>query len=302
MDTKIKEYFSYSKISTYLQCPFKFKLIYRDKLYLFSNNIATAFGSLLHKTEETIGNLILNNKEINYRELIKEFKNKLKEIEIEYPEDFYKKDKNGLTYFDKGTSYINYGIYRLENYLKENKNIKILGLEVEFKMKLNDYQISGSIDRLLFDNKNNIYIIQDIKTYDKEVSKKDLNSPLQFLIYSLAINDLYGDVNIKCQYDLPLLNKLQNCIMDFDSGYKVLCSALNSIDSNQFTPNPSPLCHWCPFCKTSDNQPEIAKNKCFYYSLWTRDNKTKDVANEWKGMEEYEKLLSTIVENEIKIN
>ena len=65
-NTKALDRYSYSKISTYKQCKFKFKLKYLDKNFLFSANIATDFGGLVHSIEEEIALAIQAGQPINY--------------------------------------------------------------------------------------------------------------------------------------------------------------------------------------------------------------------------------------------
>ena len=65
IENKPLDRYSYSKISTYSQCRFKFKLKYLDKNFLFSANIATDFGSLVHSIEEDIAKAIQAEQPIN---------------------------------------------------------------------------------------------------------------------------------------------------------------------------------------------------------------------------------------------
>ena len=123
-----KEKFSYSKLSTYESCPWRYKLQYVDKHFLDTSTIANEFGTLVHYIEETIArDIIANDNEplfmIDDQKYIDLFINaditeedgskvlgviKLKE---KYPEDFYKKDpKTGMNYSDKANDYLNNGI------------------------------------------------------------------------------------------------------------------------------------------------------------------------------------------------
>ena len=53
---------SYSKLSTFEQCPYKYKLIYLDNNYIKDDSIATEFGTLVHHIEEEIGKSLKYNK------------------------------------------------------------------------------------------------------------------------------------------------------------------------------------------------------------------------------------------------
>ena len=49
-------------------------------------------------------------------------------------------------------------------------------------------------------------------------------------------------------------------------------------------PNPTPLCHWCNFCKHNPDAHEF-KDECEYFSLWTPVNKSFAVNKEWNPEE-----------------
>ena len=105
--------YSYSKISCYKQCPFKFKLKYEDKNYLFSANIATEFGSLIHSIEEDIATAIQAEIQIDYVVLKNKFIIESRKIAQRYPTEFFNKDKSGRTYQEKMYLYLESAIYRL---------------------------------------------------------------------------------------------------------------------------------------------------------------------------------------------
>ena len=60
--------FSYSKINTYDSCGWKYYLTYKEGHYIFTDNISTTFGSLVHYIEESIGRVLQAGKEVNYEQ------------------------------------------------------------------------------------------------------------------------------------------------------------------------------------------------------------------------------------------
>lgn len=280
----MSELYSYSRLETFKQCPYKYKIIYLDGHYINSDTIATKFGSLIHKIEEEIGNSLKEHKEIKYQELISFFDNEILKIKNEFPKDFYELDKSGRTYEEKALYYRNEAIYRLERRVKGN-NLEIIACEKEFYLNYKDIMFHGFIDRILKDK--DTYIIEDIKTYNTKLDKSHLHNPLQFIVYSLAFSSISN--NIKCEYDLPLCDIIQECKIDSLD----LDDVLIKINLSDYKPCASPLCHWCIFSATYPNQPKEAKGLCPYYSLWTKENKTKEVNMKWQGL----KMDKTIVEN-----
>lgn len=286
---------SYSKLATFEQCPYKYKLIYLDNHYIKNDTIATDFGTLVHHIEEEIGKSLKENKKPDYPFLINEFKEKMVEIENKYPNDFYLLDKSNRTYADKRDYYINTGIYRLEKRVKEN-NLKVVALEKEFYLQFGDYNFHGFIDRIL--KNGDQYIIEDIKTYPKKIEPNELKVPLQHVIYTLALNSI-GIKNVVCNYDLPLCDLIQPVDKNYlYKGINKICDLFDEIKLSDFHPNPTPLCYWCLFSKTYNNQPKEAKGLCPYYSLWTKQNKNFNVNHKWLGLKNHQKILEEFQNNE----
>lgn len=286
------EKFSYSKISTYLQCKFKFKLKYFDKNFLFSANIATDFGSLVHETEELIAKNILSAEEINYKDLKNRFIIESKKLAHKYPTEFYAKDKSGRSYLDKTYYYLNNAIYRLEQFLTENPNYTIIGIEQKFEYLYKDnYLFTGSIDRAFLDTATGNIIIQDIKTWPVLASEKDLVAPLQFVIYTLAAQELWKTdiANIKCEYDLPLCEARQRATSEdlVTTGIATIDKALKGIKENKFRPSISALCHWCEYNPLTN--PDILNTcpeaVCPYFSTWQKSgDPVRDTLISWQDL------------------
>ena len=290
-----KEKYSYSKINTYLSCHFKFKLKYIDKNFFGGNSLATEYGTLIHAIEETIGNNLKDNKVIDYDDLKKKVISKTKELQDKYPNDYVALDKSGRSYVDKTNYYLSEGIYRLEDYIKEFPSVEVVACEQAFDVEFEGMVFSGYIDRVLRNKDANLYIIQDIKTWNEPKEQKELTTPLQFVIYSLAAKKLYGikDEQIICQYDLPLCNLKQNAGTKgyMARGIAKLEKLLEKINNKDYSPSPSPLCHWCDFCQTNEDAPKEGKMLCPYYMHWTRENKDFSKENECEGMEHHESIL-----------
>ena len=306
--------FSYSKLNTYDSCGFKYKLVYEDHHYTFTDSLATELGVLIHWIEEHIALDIMAGKEIDYTK----FKNDFQTINIpktspkdndggiygieilqqKYPEDFFKVDGNGKSYETKCQDYLDHGIYRLEKFLKENPHIKLKAMEQYFSINYNGYVLSGYIDRILYDEQNDIYIIEDLKTKDHPFREQELITPMQFVIYNLAVQSMYDvtDEQITCVYNLPLCDLRQNAGTKgyLARGKKKLDKIFKGIEDKEFSPEPSALCHWCQFCPHNPTQPEAGKNLCPYYSLWTPTDRNYKVKHEWEGIDKHDIILHQV--------
>lgn len=314
----IGEKFSYSKLSTFKECGYKYKLVYVDKHRVSMDTIATLFGSLVHHIEEDMGNRIIDAGSVDalhdeYYDYLKDTfmtlddkdkklygVNKLKEM---FPNQWYEADKNGLTYQDKVDYYLSKGIYRLANYLRENPELEIKHTEMEFKMAYKEKILYGFIDRVYYNRKTDTYIVEDIKTYSKDIESKKLKVPLQMVVYTLAMKDKIENCKVACQYELPLIGSRQLVKNKsyLNMGEDEMDKLFEDIVAEDFIPHPTPLCHWCQFCPTNPDQPEEGKNLCPYYCKWTRENKTMAVLNRWQGKEKDILLVESLKKPQVKV-
>ena len=288
--------YSYSKISTYKQCKFKFKLKYLDKNFLFSANIATEFGTLIHETEEVIAKALQAGQEIDYIALKNNFILGSRRLALKYPNEFYSKDKSNRTYQEKTYLYLDSAIYRLEKFMLAHPSYKIIGIEQKFEYNYdNIHSFNGSIDRAFFDEANGLFIIQDIKTWSVAASNSDLKAPLQFAVYTMAAQDLWGAEikDVRCEYDLPLCDLIQPALSNdiVSEGKTSLDKLFKGIASNDFKPTISALCHWCEYNPLTN--PTILDTKpnaiCPYFSTWQKSGDAiRDTLIKWQGLENVE--------------
>lgn len=294
--------FSYSKLNTYGQCGWKYHLTYDEGHFIPFDSIATELGSLIHACEESIARTLQAGQKPDYdklREMLREGTPKLAGIDTlqkKYADDYFAVDGNGSSYYTRVLDYMDSGIYRLENYLTEHPTFTIYGMEQFFSVEYHGQILSGYIDRIFYDQATETYIVEDIKTKNKLFRDEDLVTPLQFVVYvyALAENLGLGYEHFRCAYDLPFMNKKQDAGTPgfMQRGIKKLDSLFAGIESRNYEPGPSPLCHFCPFCPTNPEQPEAGKLLCPYYSLWTRTNKTHAVAHKWQGIEKHEAIMA----------
>lgn len=321
--TFIQKY-SYSKVNIFENCPMRFKISYVDKHAVYQDTLATLLGGLIHWIEEQIGLALKDGVIPNYEKLKKD----LYEINIpkkdqydkdggiyginilkeQYREEFYKiNEETGESYNTLVQRYAEEGIYRLQNFLKENPNWTVHAVEQYFEVDYycqptrKHYTLHGYIDRILYNTVTHEYIIEDLKTRAKLFPEEDIKSPMQFFFYSYAIKSQQRlfDYPEHVRYDLVLMDERQPAGTKGWIGrcQKKLDKVLVEIEQKLFAPKPSPLCFYCPYSGTNPDRHKLEpKNQhlCPYYSLWTKNgpNKAWDVENKWEGYEAHEKILA----------
>lgn len=299
----MEEKFSYSKIDTYVQCPFKYYLKYVENHNIFSQTIATEIGTMIHECEESIANSIKDSVQIDYTKLKNNIIVKLSEIEQKYPLDFFVPDKSGRTYTEKIYDYLDNRIYNLEAFMKDHPSYKIVGIEEPFSITYNNRIFHGFIDRVFYDTEADKYIIQDIKTYAVKLEKSKLKTPLQFVVYTLAVEQLYNckKEQVSCQYYLPFCFITQDAgVGDYiNNGIVEIENIFSRIENKEFKPSVTPLCNWCEFSCTNPSAPEEGKYLCPYHSLWDRDTRIKtDICKSevfWKGLDKHTQIAESYI-------
>lgn len=292
---KIDRY-SYSKISTYEGCKFKFKLQYIDGNWVPSSSIATEFGTAMHEAEEDIAKAIQAGQPIDYVKIKNDFIIKNRKLEYKYASEYNVPDnKEGSfrTYKEKMNEYLDTYIYRLETFMKQHPTYKIAGIEQAFDFSYDEkHSFNGKIDRVFLDEATGKLIIQDIKSWAEPKKPAELKAPMQFAVYMMAAELLYGvnRSNITCEYDLPLCNISQPATSPtiIEECEPQIQKLFAGIAAGNFKPSPSALCNWCQYSPIAN--PDLLNSKpnavCPYACTWRKkgDN-VRDVLMRWQGPE-----------------
>ena len=180
--------YSHSRLSTFEQCRYKYKLQYIDKVKVEIPTTVEAFmGDLAHRTLEKLYNDLKFQKLNSLKELLKFYNDSWKK---EWTDEILiaKSEYTAENYRKMGEKYISdyYGHY------KPFDEITILGLETEERMTLADgSQYHVRIDKLCF--KGNMYFVCDYKTNVRMKEQEDADSDRQLAMYSIWVKDKFPD-------------------------------------------------------------------------------------------------------------
>ena len=253
MNFKIKyRHLSYSQINTFLNCPFKYKLTYIDKVQSNKESIESYMGKVVHEVLEWIYNKrknyyvwdIIEDKYENIWDSKWHSEIYIAPIRKEY-------DKN---YF------MRLGLECLRNYYINHSgpNISTKDLidnELMINAKIGVYDFRGIIDRL---DENEKYVeIHDYKT-GKPQTKHMMKKDMQLIIYLLAVRDKYPNKKIALNWHFLKKKKKEEqhirIVFEEDEILLIKEKILSQADSislaiknNKFPPQESFLCNWCYF-------------------------------------------------------
>ncbi len=237
--------YSHSRLSTFEQCPFKFKLRYIDKVTPEIENFIEAFlGSVVHNTLEW---LYLQVKENNVPEL--------DDVVLRYASEWhenYTPDINIVKFGTTSKDYYNKGIKFLIDYYMKHKPFEDGTLDVEKRVVVNleDYEIQGYIDRLVFNSEKDEYEIHDYKTAKNLPSQDKVDTDRQLALYSIAIKEEFGkDVKLVWHY-LAHNKKITSRRTDeqLEDLKEEILELIKKIESTtEFPVKKSVLCGWCGY-------------------------------------------------------
>ena len=239
--------YSHSKISTFEQCPLKYKFSYIDKIETEIEETVEAFlGSRVHETLQKLYTDLNFQMMPSLKELLDFFNSQWKKnwndaiviVREEYGQENYRK---------MGERYITDYYTRYEPFNQE----RTIALETMRIVPLdNAYQIHIRVDRLA--EKDGIYEIHDYKTSQSLPTQDDLDKDRQLAIYAYGIKRMYPDARkIQLIWHFLATDKemrSERTEEQLDVLKKEVIESIKEIESaREFPANVSRLCDWCEF-------------------------------------------------------
>ncbi len=241
--------YSYSKLSTFDNCPLQYKLHYIDRIKRETENIEAFMGSQVHDTLRKL-----------YKDLMFTKRNSLSDL-IEFYEEQWSRKWHPLVRIVKKEytveHYKEMGRRCIKNYYERHSPFEdslTIGLEKELRFCLDetgDYQFIGYIDRLA-QTSEGIYEIHDYKTSSKLPHQQEVDSDQQLGLYQLALTEMLPDARhfalvwhylafdreLRSTRSPAQLAKLKDQTLEQIRRIEAL---------DDFPPVESPLCYWCHY-------------------------------------------------------
>jgi RecB family exonuclease len=229
---------SYSRVNAYLFCPYKYKLIYLDNLYIPINANIT-FGHIIHKALEKFH----AGGEQSY------------EMLFECYDDAW--ENGGFVDPQQVFEYYECGRCMLANYYKSfnASDTEILYVEKAFDANIGKYKFVGIIDRI--DRyPDGRYEIVDYKTHAKIWEQERVDKDLQLSFYVYACKNVFGfDPDEISVYFLSENKKIytKRSRSEISDAVDIAVETAENVAAENFDPDVS-KCQMCGFklkCKFS---------------------------------------------------
>lgn len=240
--------YSHSKLSTFEQCPYKYKLKYIDKIKPeIEKTIEAHLGTCVHDTLEWVYNLVKEKKIPSINEVITYYSVKWQN---EFAEEILivKKEMSAKDYFNKGVQFLI--DYYSKYYPFQDGTIaceKRIFIELDKNTKL-----QGFIDRLVKNLETGEFEIHDYKTANFLPSQEKIDKDRQLALYSIAIKESYGkDKEVKLIWHYLAHNqkieskRTNEQLEQLKQETKELIKQIES--TRYFSTNKSVLCSWCEY-------------------------------------------------------
>jgi putative RecB family exonuclease len=237
--------YSHSSISSFKQCPYKFKLRYIDKIIPeIKKTVESFMGGIVHEVLEELYSSIKNSKVPEFNELQAKLVEKWK---TQWTNDILivKKGMNKENYFESALRFLkNY----YDSYFPFNQG-EIIGIEQQININLDGKEMIGYIDRL--EKRGEEYYIIDYKTNNWLKSQEEIDSDSQLATYQIAIMEKYCTDKVILNWHFLNFNKLlqsKKSKEQIETLKKELIKSINEIESaKDYKTCKSALCDWCEY-------------------------------------------------------
>jgi len=260
--------YSHSRVTTFENCPYQYKLRYIDKKKPEIPTTIEAFmGDMVHQSLEDLYKKKKFRKRIAKSSLIKFYRDLW---EKNYSNDILivKADSENLTsenYRKMGEKFLSDYYDRMHPF----EEMTILGLETQDRMTLPDgNQWHVRIDKLGCDSEGN-YFVCDYKTNSRMKDQEEADSDRQLAMYSILVKDKFKDCkSVKLIWHMLAFNKDAISERTEDQLEKLQNEIVDKIkeieNAKEFPTKITALCNYCGFkseCPSFKHQAELEKKE-----------------------------------------
>ncbi|MEW6142857.1 MAG: PD-(D/E)XK nuclease family protein [Chloroflexota bacterium] len=254
--------YSHSQLSTYEECPLKYKLCYRDGIKRDTEGIEAFLGSMVHETLRKC-----------YDEVRLTRLNTLDELLTCYDSLWQKSWHDGIVITKKDLKAEHYralGRKMIATYYKRHapfdRDITI-GTEMRLGFSLDDggkYQFQGYIDRLSR-TPDGVHLINDYKTSAHLPGQDEIDSDRQLALYQIGIQKKWPDIKeVRLVWHYLAFDRELVSTRSAEKLTELAGETIKLIDeiesAEDFPPRESNLCDWCEY-------PDLCPNRKHLYTV-----------------------------------
>lgn len=250
---------SYSQITTYMNCPLRYRFQYVDQVPAEFTAAALPFGGAFH---ETLAHFYRGIKDLNQRYSADDL------IDVFRTDWLLRNESDGTIRFDKGDdrdSLLEKGIVMIQAFHANVNPGEVIAVESEFCLRKADNNgskplpipIIGAID-LVERNREGYIVAVDHKTAARKYSDNKIEDDLQLTVYTCAVARsklVEGDTEFYARFDVVTKTKQPEFISYYTSRtendhrrlMKLIREVLIGIESGVFYPITGWMCANCPF-------------------------------------------------------
>lgn len=241
--------YSHSQLSTYEQCPLKYKLRYRDRIKRDIEGVEGFLGTMVHETLKKCYDDARLTK-LNSLEDLHSYYDKIWQQNWHDSIVITKKDLKPEHYQTLGKKMIETYYQR---YTPFDSDITI-GTEMGLNFALDDenkYRMTGYIDRLSRTDEG-VFQIHDYKTSAHLPSQEDADNDKQLGLYQVGIQKKWPDINnIRLIWHYLAFDRELGSSRPDEAISRLVRGTIrliNEVESAQdFPPKESGLCGWCEY-------------------------------------------------------
>ncbi len=239
--------YSHSRLTTFKNCPLKYKLKYIDKVKSDVEGIESFVGARVHETLEKLYDDIKMCKKVSLRDILNF-----------YEKEWTKNWTDNVVVVRKEYTPGNYkelGKKCIEDYWNRHHPFdgdKTLATEKQVIVDLgNGNELVGYIDRLSEDGDSN-YGIHDYKTSGNLPTQEEKDNDTQLALYQLALKEMWDDVkSVKLVWHYLVFDKIitsERTKEDLKELKREILRLIEKVENTtEFPPNQTSLCKWCEY-------------------------------------------------------
>ena len=254
--------YSHSQLSTYEQCPLKYRLNYRDKIKRDIEGVEAFLGSRVHDTLKKC-----------YDDARLTKANSLNDLFSYYDNIWQKNWHDSIVITKKDLTQEHYqalGKRMIETYYQRYTPFD-LDMTIQTEMRLNftlddenKYRLTGYIDRLSRTT-DGVYQIHDYKTSAHLLSQEDADNDRQLGLYQIGVRKKWPDINnIKLIWHYVAFDRELISSRSDEAISKLVLETTRLIDeidsATDFPPKESGLCDWCEY-------PDLCPMRKHFYTV-----------------------------------